>query len=299
METFSVFVIGVLALCAGWLLVRLALLRSSLKEAVKELDEKLDTDTNTLISLSTRDIAMRAFVVRINRQLCDLRRERLKLRQTDTELNDAIAGISHDLRTPLTAICGYLDLLDAEPLAEKAKGYLGVIRERTDAMRTLSEELFSYTLMNAETDALVSESVCLNDILEQSLAGFYGIFTERGIVPEITLTESPVIRTLDSNALRRIFDNILGNAAKYSDGDLNVSLTDDGVICFENGAAELTAVQTAQLFNRFFTVNNAKGASGLGLAIAKRLTEKMNGKITAEYRRGRLSVCVMFKKPQN
>lgn len=102
------------------------------------------------------------------------------------------------------------------------------------------------------------------------------------------------MRALDKNALPRIFDNILSNAAKYSDGDLTVKLLQDGTVIFENSAKELDTVQTAHLFDRFFTLNTARGGTGLGLSIAKLLTEKMNGHITAEYRKGKLSVRVLF-----
>ena len=118
---------------------------------------------------------------------------------------------------------------------------------------------------------------------EESPAGFYGVLSGRGIVPDIRMPERPVVRTLDGNALRRIFDNILSNAAKYSDGDLSVCLSSDGTVIFENSTGELDPVRTAHLFDRFFTVNTAKGGTGLGLSIAKILTEKMNGSISAEY----------------
>ncbi len=115
-------------------LICLLSLRSSLREAARELDDKLMTDTNTLISISSGDREMRAFAARINIQLQALREERLKLQYGDMELKSAVMNISHDLRTPLTAICGYLDLLEREPLPERPARYITVIRERSDAM---------------------------------------------------------------------------------------------------------------------------------------------------------------------
>lgn len=294
MEFWVVFIIGMLALVVAGLLVYLLSLRSSLKEAARELDDKLKTDTNTLISISSGDKAMRALTAQMNHQLIALRKERLKLQHGDIELKNAVTNVSHDLRTPLTAICGYLDLLEQEPLSEKAQCYLAVIRERTDTMRELTEELFRYSVVVGTVEKLSTEPVCLNDILEQSLAGFYGTLSEHGIVPDIEIPEQPIMRVLDKNALPRIFDNILSNAAKYSDGDLTVKLLQDGTVIFENSAKELDTVQTAHLFDRFFTLNTARGGTGLGLSIAKLLTEKMNGHITAEYRKGKLSVRVLF-----
>ena len=194
-----------------------------------------------------------------------------------------LRAISHDLRTPLTAICGYLDLLEQEPHSENSRRYLAVIRERTETMRALTEELLQYSVVTSVPDALNREPVSVNDILEQSLADFYGVFSGRGIAPVIQMPEQPVIRTLDAAALRRVFGNILSNAAKYSDGDLTVSLTPEGTVTFTNHAHGLGRVQAERLFDRFFTVESANGSTGLGLSIARQLTEKMGGHISAEY----------------
>lgn len=294
MEFWVVLIIIVLAFCVVGLLLFLLSLRASLKEVARELNDKLKTDTNTLISISSGDRAMRTLASEINCQLHLLRKERLKLQHGDMELKNAVTNISHDLRTPLTAICGYLDLLMQQPQSKATERYLSVIRERTDAMRGLTEELFRYSVISGTTEELHFEPVCLNDILEQSLAGFYGTLSERGIVPDIALSEQPIERTLDRHALRRIFDNILSNAAKYSDGDLSVRLSPDGTVWFENHAKDLDAMQTAHLFERFYTVNTARSGTGLGLSIAKLLTEKMGGNVIVEYNEGKLRIFVRF-----
>lgn len=294
MELWCIVLICSLALAALCLLAYLLVLRHSLREAAEELDEKLRTDTNTLISISSGDRAMQSLVTHINRQLQALRRERLRLHSGNAELTAAVTNISHDLRTPLTALCGYLDLLEQEPQTETAARYLTVIRERTDAMRALTEELFRYSVLTATADELHTEPVCLNDVLEQSLAGFYGALSARGITPSVQLPEEKVIRPLDAAALRRVFDNILSNAAKYSDGDLAVVLAPDGEVTFSNRASALSRVEAARLFDRFYTVDSARGSTGLGLSIAKLLTEKLHGTISADYENETLRICRAF-----
>ena len=294
MEFWVVLILLALAFCVVGLLLYLLSLRASLKEVARELNDKLKTDTNTLISISSGDRAMRTLASEINCQLQALRKERLKLQTGNDELTTAVTNISHDLRTPLTAICGYLDLLEQEPQSEKSGRYLAVIRERTDSMRSLTEELFRYSVITATTDELHIEGVSLNDILEQSLAGFYGALSARGITPEIRMPEAAIIQKLDAAALRRIFDNILSNAVKYSDGDLAVSLLPDGTVTFSNSAPSLSRVQAERLFDRFYTVETARNSTGLGLSIAKLLTEKMGGTITAEYENGHLQICIGF-----
>ena len=294
MELWCIVLICSLALAALCLLAYLLVLRHSLREAAEELDEKLRTDTNTLISISSGDRAMQSLVTHINRQLQALRRERLRLHSGNAELTAAVTNISHDLRTPLTALCGDLDLLEQEPQTEAAARYLTVIRERTDAMRALTEELFRYSVLTATADELHTEPVCLNDVLEQSLAGFYGALSARGITPSVQLPEEKVIRPLDAAALRRVFDNILSNAAKYSDGDLAVVLAPDGKVTFSNRASALSRVEAARLFDRFYTVDSARGSTGLGLSIAKLLTEKLHGTISADYENETLRICIAF-----
>lgn len=294
MELWCIVLICSLALAALCLLAYLLVLRHSLREAAEELDEKLRTDTNTLISISSGDRAMQSLVTHINRQLQALHRERLRLHSGNAELTAAVTNISHDLRTPLTALCGYLDLLEQEPQTEAAARYLAVLRERTDAMRALTEELFRYSVLTATADELHKEPVCLNDVLEQSLAGFYGTPSARGITPSVQLPEEKVIRPLDAAALRRVFDNILSNAAKYSDGDLAVVLAPDGKVTFSNRASALSRVEAARLFDRFYTVDSARGSTGLGLSIAKLLTEKLHGTISADYENETLRICIAF-----
>ena len=294
MEFQSIGFICVLTLCVLTILIYLLILRHSIREVAEELEEKLRTDTNTLISISTGDSSVQLLASRINAQLQALRKERLKLQTGNDELTTAVTNISHDLRTPLTAICGYLDLLEQEPQSEKSGRYLVVIRERTDAMRSLTEELFRYSVITATADELDMQAVRLNDILEQSLAGFYGALSARGITPEIRMPEAAVIRELDAAALRRIFDNILSNAVKYSDGDLTIRLRPDGSVTFSNRASSLSRVQAERLFDRFYTVETARNSTGLGLSIAKLLTEKMGGTITAEYENERLQICIAF-----
>ena len=294
MEIGWICAVAALALAAAILLLKWALLRASLREVSRELAEKLRTDTNTLISLSSGDRAVRALAAQMNIQLQALRRERLRLQKGDAELKNAITNVSHDLRTPLTAICGYLELLEKEEHSEKARRYLAVIRERSQAMRDLTEELFRYSMAAAAAEEMTRQPVSVKDVLEQSLAGFYGSLTEKGISPEIRLPNGPVTRNLDPAALRRIFDNLLNNALKYSDGDLRVSLTEAGEAVFSNAAGKLDCVQTQRLFDRFYTVETASGATGLGLSIAHMLVEKMGGEIGAEYVSGRLRIFVRF-----
>lgn len=275
------------------LLIKIYLMKRSAREIAEKLSEKLSEDTNTLIDISSGDRDMQRLADSLNVQLKNLRKESLRYRRGDAELKEAVMNISHDLRTPLTAVSGYLDLLEREEKSDTVKTYLGHISNRTEAMKTLTEELFRYSIV-ASAKPLNYEKLCLNSVLEESLAEFYGAVVQRGITPEIEITETRVERFLDRNALKRIFGNIIGNAVKYSGGDFFVTLTDEGTVTFSNTAEGLDSVTVGKLFDRFYTVETAGNSTGLGLSIAKLLAEQMGGEISAAYEGSRVVITLMF-----
>ncbi len=291
MEHLLLAIIGILLLIIFVLLAKVYFLRKSAQEIREAFRDRLTADTNTLIDISTRDPYMRKLAADINVQLRLFRQQRHKYLSGDRELKEAVTNISHDLRTPLTAICGYLDLLQTEEKSENAARYLSLIENRVEAMKQLTEELFRYSVI-LSTGELVLEPVCVNGVLEESIAAFYGAMTGRNIQPEIHITENRIQRQLNREALGRVFSNILNNALKYSDGDLAIIMRDDGQIIFSNTASGLNKVQVGKLFDRFFTVEAARNSNGLGLAISKALVEQMGGTIQAKLQDGRLYICI-------
>lgn len=281
-----------LALLSAFLSVKVWLLRRSSKEIAEALSECLKTDTNSIITVSSRDKQVRRLVTELNKELKLLREEHHRFVQGDMELKNAVTNISHDLRTPLTAICGYLDMLKSEDKSPEAERYLEIISGRAESMKQLTEELFRYSVIMTSESEPKQEQVIVNDVLEESIAGYYSILSEKKISPEIDITYKKVIRILDRSALARVFSNLINNAVKYSDGDLSVRLSDDGTTVFSNHASQLTSVQVDKLFDRFYTVEAARNSTGLGLSIARTLIEKMGGTISASLENGVLSIVI-------
>jgi hypothetical protein len=291
METWLWAVLGSLLLIIIALCIKIYLLQKAAKEIEEAFADRLITDTNTLIAISSRDKHMRKLANAINIQLRELREERHRFVQGDAELKNAVTNISHDLRTPLTAICGYLELLEQEEKSETVERYLDIIADRTEVLKQLTEELFRYSVI-LTTEEHEKEQVVLNTALEESIAAFYAALKEKGITPNIYLPEGKVSRYLDRSALSRVLSNLLNNAMKYSDGDLDITLSETGEITFSNMAHGLNEVQVGKLFDRFYTVEAARKSTGLGLAIARTLVEQMNGTIYATYENGRLSIFI-------
>ena len=299
----------IMALCA-----KILLMRKAADEIRKGLSYRLNTDTNTLIDIASRDKTMCALAESLNEELRVLRRQRQTYYRGNMALKEAVINISHDIRTPLTAIRGYLELMEAEEMTENIARYLSVVSERVEVLSRLTEELFQYTVtapMEAENDAetgadgrrdgfqeknrrqeILEED--LGRLIEESVLASYAVLMQRGIKPEVRLPEQKVKCRINVRNVRRIFENILSNAIKYSDGDLQITLNEQGEVIFANHAASLDAVQTGRLFDRFYTVENAKTSTGLGLAIAKQLTEQMGGSITAWYEDGMLYLKLIF-----
>lgn len=293
MEPLLLTLIGILLLVIFVLLIKIHFLRKSAKEIGEAFQNRVAEDTNTLIDVSTRDPYIRGLASEINVQLRLLRKERRRFQQGDRELKEAVTNISHDLRTPLTAISGYLDLLERESHNEKTERYLAQIRNRTEALKTLTEELFRYSVVTSSQE-LKPERLDVVRALEESLLSYYAVLEERGIQPQITLPEEPVWRELDPGALNRIFSNILSNSLKYSDGDLTVTMDGDGRVTFGNTAKNLDAVSVGRLFDRFYTVEAGRNSTGLGLSIAKILTERMGGSLEAVLSEGTLKLILTF-----
>lgn len=283
-----------LAIAVLLLIWKLWLLRRSAEELRRGVQERLETDTNTLLSIPSRDGAMCRLAAGLNVQLRQLRRERQQYQNGDRDLKEAVTNVSHDLRTPLTAICGYLDLLEGEEKSEAAERYLSLIRGRTDHLRSLTEEFFRTSAVLAAEEPEPAEPVSLNRAVEESLAAWYGVLSARGIAPEVELPETPVVRPLNREAVSRILSNVLSNAAKYSPGDLRIVLEEDGTLTFSNAAPSLTPVLAERLFDRYFTVESGGQGTGLGLSIARRLTEQMGGTAAAGWQEGILTVRLYF-----
>ena len=196
------------------LLAKNYLLKKSMREIYTDFENFLSEDTNVQITVSSGDKTVTRLAKAINLQLTKLRKIKQQYSDGDRELKEAITNISHDLRTPLTAICGYLDLLEKQNHSEDTERYIEQIRNRSEVLKQLTEELFRYSIISSMPE-LSYEKVNLCRVLEESLISFEGTMQQAGIQPEIHMPSVPVWRTLDHSAVVRVFGNIINNLCRF------------------------------------------------------------------------------------
>ena len=265
-------------------------MKNEIKNIGNSLSNILKSDTNNLITNNTNDKSLKNLSNILNENLKNLRKLEIEYKNGNQELKSSITNISHDLRTPLTSIKCYIDLMNNDELTEKQKKYLKIIDTKVNDLTELTEQLFNYSKSLDIEQEIKKDNICINDVLEDSIASFYSLFKEQNINPNIDICKDKVIRLLNENNLKRIFENIISNAIKYSQQDFNVKMYNNGTIEFSNKTDKLDKVSVEKIFNRYYTVQNAKKSNGIGLSIAKQLVDLSGGKIEAIYRNNYLVI---------
>lgn len=289
-----------LAIALTLAVIKIVLLRRGFDELTENIEDQVSGKTQIPVTLTTSDPHARHTAEILNRELKNLDRERNEYLDGNRKVAEAVTGISHDIRTPLTAINSYLDLMaDEKDEALKAQ-YLERIKSRTLSLSDLADELFKYSTSTdperypVQTENIVSEPIDICRVLEECMLSFYAGFKKRGIEPDIEIPDEPVFVLCDKKSANRIFENIISNAIKYANNDLKVKLDPKGQVIFSNPAPDLTPVSAAKLFDRYFTVNEGHASTGLGFSIAKELITRNNGTIEADLKEGILMITVSF-----
>lgn len=290
------------------LIIKIYLNNKDIKKIGENLEEILTNDTNNLITVSTSNKQIKKVAGKLNTELKKLRKVKIQYENGSEELKRTITNISHDMRTPLTAISGYIELMENNIEAEEANNskskimrreenkqkYLKIIKRKTSELIELTEQVFKFSTTMDTLWKIDKENCCINEILEEILAEYYSIFKKKNIVPEINICNEMIYKNLNKNSLIRIFENILSNMIKYSDGNFKIKLERSGKIIFSNKAKKLDTTTVQKIFDRYFTVENANNVTGVGLSIAKQLVEINEGNIIAKYMDGNLVIEVQF-----
>lgn len=239
-------------------------------------------------------------IVEINTLIDDKRKMENIYKEKDMELREAIANMSHDLRTPLTSIMGYVYLLNDDKLdKEERKEYLKIIEKRSLVLNDLITNFYGLSRIQADQYEIKFESVNLELVLGEIIAAFYETLDYNFGEPEINIEEGlgPVLG--DKQALNRIFTNLIENIIKHGEGEVKISLKKKNkyiVMEFSNKAEELESKDVNRIFEKFFTKDRMRTGqnTGLGLAIVKLLVEKQGQKIEAKKVGNRLVINIIW-----
>ena len=297
--------IVLLVLLCAVLIGRQVTLEKGLRRAARKMREQMADETTVRLALPCPSAGAEELLACLN-ELLELRQEeRAAYRRKEQELRRQIANVSHDLRTPLTSILGYLQLLKGEELSpEKRQEYFQVIEGRARTLQTFIAAFYDLSRIEGGELPLEWEKVDLGRALSDQLAAAYGQIEESGLEVDVDVAADLPPVWADSGAVTRIFSNLLTNALRHGSDTLSVKLYREGgyiVSSFSNRAEGLTAEDAAHVFERFYTADKMRTgqSTGLGLAIVKALAERMGHAAAARWEDGVFTVEVRWSPGQS
>jgi len=282
------FVVCAACAIAAAAMIRLYGMKREIKRITHQLQSYTKGSTEKKINIALFDRDLETLSEEINHLITLIVEANALRRRTENELKQGIASISHDLRTPLTSILGYIQLMESEGVTEAEKmEYLLIAKNRTKRLQKLLHDFFDLSVIDHTDFELKLKKVDMNTLISEVLLGFYDRFNEQSLEPLIQLPNEKIVLHADESAIKRVVENLLANAAAYAAGSVTIRLEQMDltvILSVSNQARHLTQQDMERLFDRFYTsdpTRSGKG-TGLGLSIAKSLMLKMNGKLTAE-----------------
>ena len=266
----------------------------SWKRQICEITKQISENKKLRISLSNKQIVKLAGIINEKNDL--EQKTKVRIIQEKEQLKHSIANISHDLRTPLTSIQGYLTLLKDCEDKEEQEHYFSVIQAKTDYLTELLQIFYDLSLIESDDYILGIEKIDVNRIVTDCLIDKYNELKE--LTPTIKIENTPVWIIGNAVACKRIIDNLVTNAIRYSDDYIEIVMDADGIFTVKNTTSELKNIDVNILFQKFYTVDTSRsnGNTGLGLYIVKELLNKIEGGIKEiSYKNNILTISVYFK----
>lgn len=268
-------------------LTMIILYRRQVKQTCRQLAFVKENDTNMRLQQMGGFPELDTLRSEINEVLEQTRKLNRETMRNEERFKETITNISHDIRTPLTSLDGYFQLLQETESEEERERYVTIIKERISGLKEMLEELFTYTKLQNRSYELPMEKLDFGKCVYETVFSFYDEFTNRNIEPEVEFTEEACPVWGNKEAFRRILQNIIKNALEHGSGRflLRLEKTSEQV-CFlcQNDVEHPEEINPEQVFERFYKADSARThtSTGLGLSIAKSFTERMDGNMSAE-----------------
>lgn len=282
-------------------LTRFYLLKKEIKRTTRQLRELNQNKTAKKVDISYHDRHFEELAKEINNQIDQTKQAEAVKRSTENELKQAISHISHDIRTPMTSILGYIQFLESDKLShELKKAYIATIKNSAGRLKILLEDFFELSIIEQTDYPMKLERVRSNDLIADALLGFYEEFKKRNIEPDIHIPDHEIMIDADASAVKRVVENLVVNAIRYSTGNVFIRLEERDaavVLRISNTVDKLSEQDVHHMFDRFYKADQTRTGkgTGLGLPIAKSLMGKMNGKISAELKGNQLTMVCEWK----
>lgn len=292
----AVVVLSVICIVLLYLLIKEKI---SIRKVVRELENRSAGDSYMPLPLVIPDKDIEEMLAAMNRYIDQHQTKLSYYVNRETDFRKQIANISHDLRTPLTSIIGYVQLIqknnDSGMNTERNAEYLAIVAKKAQLLKSLIGQFYDLSRLESDEYDLHMERLEVKTLVAQAMADYYNEFEQAGLSVDVHMPEDKVYIIADGKGMMRIFHNLLQNVLKHGKEKLVVSIClqeKEVHICFENNAETLTENEVEHLFDRFYTADHMRTGqnTGLGLAIVKSLAEHMGQKINAAYENGQLKI---------
>lgn len=281
-------IIVILSVISVYFSARFFLLSKNIKEVSKDFMEiSQDIERNRRLTLNSPNKNLENLLMYINEYLEKTQKEKIKSMNREREIRKEIENISHDLRTPLTSILGYLELMrDDDTTQEEQVEYISIIERKSKALQNLIQTFYDVSRLEANDYKMNMQVIDIHKELMEHMLLYYNDFEKRNLNVNIDMIDECVNIEGDIKSIERIFNNLIQNAIKYSKSSLEVKLNKNKEyvnITFINDTENLEEKDVDNLFNRFYMKDESRHnhSSGLGLTVTKLLIECMNGEIDA------------------
>lgn len=292
----------VLGILAGIIIIQFMIMwkyQRQVKDICRQLTFLIEHDSNMLIN---RDFDMGGIGILSDslNELLDLRRkEKMHYQKKEALIADTYTNLSHDIRTPLTSLDGYFQLIETCENMEDQKRYLNIIHERIYSLNEMLEELFTFTKLKNESYNLELVPCCINRILKETVFSYYDDWVRMKIEPDIQITEESLCINGNKQGLRRVIQNVIKNGLDHGEKKIRIVLADDrnqAVLKISNQVTHPEEINIDHVFERFYKADAArsKTSTGLGLSIAKELVRRMNGEIHVKIEKNEFVVDLRF-----
>lgn len=291
--------IGVLSVLILILIGILISYKRQVKDICRQLRFLQECDSNMLITTEMKKGHIGELVELLNTLLKERKKERADYQKKERMIADIYTNLSHDIRTPLTSLDGYFQLLEETQEENDRKRYIQIIQERIESLKEMLEELFTYTKLQNGTYELKLEPQNVGQILKETVFSYYDDWAEQEISPQFEITEEPVWIRGNKQALRRTIQNIIKNGLDHGNKEIRIQLSRNEKqmeLVFQNKIEPGEQIDISRVFERFYKADKArsKSSTGLGLSIAKGFVEKMHGEIAAEIKEDGFCIKISF-----